>query len=78
MAQPASLDMVVSNLREFNGKYSKLSETLKITSERLDTGSAQAVLGELGDIIGESQNLSVGELKETRRDLRAIKDTIST
>lgn len=78
MAQPASLDMVVGNLREFNGKYERLSETLKITSERLDTGSAQAVLGELGDIIGKSQDLSVGELKETRRDLRAIKDTIAS
>jgi len=77
MAQPASLEMIASNISQFNGNYRKLSETLKQTSERLDTGSASVALQQLGDVISASQDLSVGELKKTRKDLSILKEQVN-
>ena len=77
MVTPNTLDSVISNIQNFSGKSTKLSETLNQSAELLDTGTASTAVSQISELISQQSNMSVGELKRTRKDLSSFKGAIS-
>jgi hypothetical protein len=77
MVTPNTLDAVISNIQNFSGKSKKLSETLNQSAEMLDTGTASTAVSQISELISQQSNMSVGELKRTRKDLSSFKGAIN-
>ena len=58
MVTPNTLDSVISNIQNFSGKSTKLSETLNQSAELLDTGTASTAVSQISELISQQSNMS--------------------